>query len=62
MHNATGQAVPLTWILLDIQSTVELIANQKILLNISKVWGKDSIRVHCNGGVKIIDRVGNLPG
>ena len=61
MHNNTGRKVPLTWLLLDIQSTVDLITNPKILLNIRKVWSKDAIRVHCNSGVKVVDRVGNLP-
>ena len=46
MHNATGRAVPLTWILLYSQSTVDLIENKKMLVNIRKVRGKDSIRVH----------------
>ena len=46
MHNATRQAVPLTWLLLDIQLTVDLIANPKMLLNINNVRGKDAIRVH----------------
>ena len=62
MHNTTRRAVPLTWILLDSQSMVDLIANQKIMVNIRKVRDKDSIRVHCNSGVKIVDRVGDLPG
>ena len=62
MHNATGRVVPLTWLLLDIQSTVELIANPEMLLNIRKVRGKDAIRVHYNIRVKIMDRVGDLPG
>ena len=46
MHNATRRAVPLTWILLYSQSTVDLIENKKMLVNIRKVRGKDSIRVH----------------
>ena len=62
MHNATGQVVPLTWIFLDSQSTVDLISNPKILVNIRKVRGKDAIQVHCNSGVKIVNRVGDLPG
>ena len=62
MHNATGRAVPLTWLLLDSQSTVDLISNPKMLLNIRKVQGKETIRVYCNSGVKIVDRVGDLPG
>ena len=32
VHNATGQEVPLTWLLLDIQSTMDLIANTKMLV------------------------------
>ena len=37
MHNATGQAVPLTWLLLDSQLTVDLIVDPRMLLNIRKV-------------------------
>ena len=32
-----------------------------MLVNIRKVQGEDAIRVHCNSGVKIMDRVGDLP-
>ena len=39
-----------------------MIANPKMLVNISKVQGKDAIRVHCNIRVKILDRVGDLSG
>ena len=60
MHNATGRAVPLTWLLLDSQSVVDLIANPRMLLNIRKVRSEDAIRVHCNSGVKVVDRVGDL--
>ena len=62
MHNATGRAVPLTWILLDSQSMVDLIANPKILVNIRNLRGEDTIRVHCNSRIKIVDRSGDLPG
>ena len=62
MQNTTGRVMPLTWILLNIQSTVDLITKSKILVNIRKVWGEDSIRLHCNSGVNILERVGNLPG
>ena len=51
-----------TWILLDRQSAVNLIAAPKMLLNFRKVRIKDVIRVHCNSGVKVVDRVGDLPG
>ena len=62
MHNATGRAVPLTWLLLDSQSTVDLIANPRMFLNIREVRSKDAIHVHCNSGVKVVDRVDDLPG
>ena len=62
MHNDTGRAVPLTWILLDSQSTVDLISNPRMLLNIRRVRSKNAIRVHCNSEVKVVDRIGELPG
>ena len=62
MNNATGRAVPLTWLLLDSQSTVDLISNPIILLNIRKVRREDDIRVHSNSGVEVVNRVSNLPG
>ena len=43
MHNATGRAVLLKWLLLDSQSTVDLIANPKMLLNTRKVQSEDAI-------------------
>ena len=54
MQNATGLAVPLTFLLIDSQLLVDLIANPKMLLNIRKVRGNDNIRVHCNNGVNIM--------
>ena len=33
-----------------------------MLVNIRKVRGEDAIRLHCNSSVKIMGRVGNLPG
>ena len=62
MHNATGQAVPLTWLLLDSQLMMDLIANPNVLMNIRKVRSEDAICVHCNSGVKVVDWVGDLPG
>ena len=62
MHNDTGRAVPLTWLLLDSQSTVDLIANPRMLLNIRRVRSENAIRVHCNSGVKKMDGIGELPG
>ena len=62
MHNATRGAVPLTWILFDSQSMVDLIANPKMLSNIRKVRVEEAIRVHCNSGVKLVNSFGDLPG
>ena len=62
MNNDTGRAVPLTWILLDSQSTVDLIANPRMLINIRRVQSEDAIRVHCNRRVEVVDRIGELPG
>ena len=62
MRNNTGQAVPLTWLLLDSQSAVDLIANPRMLLNIMRVRSEDAIRVQCNSGVKVVDKIGDLPG
>ena len=62
MHIATGRAVPLTWLIFDSQSTVDLIANPKCLLNIRRVRSKDAIHVHCNSRVKIVHRDGDFPG
>ena len=57
MHNTTGRAVPLTWLLIDSQLTVNLIANPKMIVNVRKVRVKDAIWVHCNSGANIVDRV-----
>ena len=62
MHNTTGRAVPLRWLLLDSQLTVDLITNAKMLVKIRKVRGEDAIRVKFNSSVNILDRVGDLPG
>ena len=62
MHNNTSQVVPLTWLLLNSQSAVELIANPIMLLNIRTVRSEYSICVHCNSRFKVVDRVSDLPG
>ena len=61
LHNSTGRAVPLTWLLLGSQGTVDLITNEKMLMNIRTVQGKGAIRVHCNSNVKIFNSIGDLP-
>ena len=61
MYNATGQAVLLTWLLLNSQSTVDLILHPRMLLNIRNLQSEDDIRMHYNRGVKVVNRVGDLP-
>ena len=36
--------------------------NAKMLVNIRTVRGKDAIQVNCNSGIKMVNRVGDLPG
>ena len=62
LHNSNSRAVPLTWILLDSKSAVELVSKIKMLLNIWMVQDEDAIRVHCNIGVNIVKQIGNLIG
>ena len=62
MHNNPGRAVPTTWILLNSQSTVDLIANPKILENIRVVRDEDAIQVYCNSGSNLINQIGELHG
>ena len=53
LHNSTGRILPLTWLLLNSQSTLDLIANEDMLVNTRTVRGKDAIWVHCNSGGKL---------
>ena len=62
MHNDTEGAVPLTCLLLDSQSMVDLIANPRMLLSIRKMQSEETIRVYCNSRFKVVDRVRDLPG
>ena len=40
MHTTNSHALSLTWLLLDSQSTVDLITNTRMLVKIRKVWAK----------------------
>ena len=60
LHSSTGCTVPLTWILLDSQSTLDLINNKIILVKIWTVQDKGTIRVHCNRRVKLFNQAGDL--
>ena len=62
LHNSTCCAVPILWLLLDSQLTVDLIANPKMLTDLQMVKDKYAICVYCNKGVKVVNQIGNLPG
>jgi len=54
------EQVPSTWLLLDNQSTIDVINNASVLKNISK--STTTMNIHCNAGVASTSLVGNLPG
>ena len=56
----TGGAVPEWWLLLDNQSTVDVISNRSLLRNIRKA--PNPCRISCNAGVVVVDTIGDLPG
>ena len=62
MHNDTVRVVRTAWLLLGIQSVVDLIANPKMLVNIRVVCDEYTIRVHYNSGIKLINQIGELSG
>ena len=60
-HKAmTGQTVPLSWILLDNQSTVDVFCNKDLLQNVRE--GTTTCRISCNAGTAETKLIGDLPG
>ena len=57
---AGNQVIPITWVLLDNQSTVDLFCNLRLLKNIRK--SETRMKVKCNAGERTTDMVGDLPG
>jgi len=52
--------IPKNWILLDIQSTVDVFSNPRLLTNI--LTAKNTLMLHCNAGKAIVTQKGDLKG
>ena len=59
-RNKNKLRVPVNWLLLDIQSTVDVICNPRIVKNIWKCPGGGSVTIHCNTGTRKVKMVADL--
>ena len=55
-----GGRLPLEWVLLDNQSTIDVFVNRRLLKNIRRI--KQYMYIHCTAGVTRTNLVGELPG
>jgi len=53
------EQTPEIWVLLDNQSTVDVLFNESLLENIR--YSVSSLDVHCNAGVATVNKVGDFP-
>jgi hypothetical protein len=58
--NQPSGAVPKAWILLDNQSTVNVLYNKDLLRNVRR--SNKHMDIHCNAGVTSTNLIGDLPG
>ena len=55
-----GGRLPLEWVLLDNQSTIDVFVNRRLLQNIRRI--RQYMYIHCTAGVTRTNLVGDLPG
>ena len=55
-----GGHLPLEWVLLDNQSTIDVLVNHRLLRNIRRIG--QYMYIHCTAGVTRTNLVGELPG
>jgi len=58
MNDKAG--IPDSWILLDSQSSVDVFKNKKLLKNIHDA--KNALSLHCDAGIAMVNKIGDLPG
>ena len=52
--------VPVNWLLLDIQSTVDVVCNSRIVKNIRRFPDGESVTIHCNAGTRKVEMFTDL--
>ena len=60
--NKDAGMVPITWLLLNSQLTLDLISEMSMLTNIRTLNINQAIRMHCNIGTNIVNRVVEMAG
>ena len=58
--NEKKRRVPVNWLLLDIQSTVDVVCNSRIVKNIRQYTYRESVTIHCNAGTRKVEMFTDL--